>query len=69
MPGVMSSRFCVQPRHCLASSTHSGRGPTRLMSPFMTLRICGSSSMLQRRSAPPMRVMRGSSLSLNIGPS
>ena len=27
MPGVMSRRFCVQPRHCLASSTHSGPRP------------------------------------------
>ncbi len=68
MPGVMSRRFCVQPRHCLASSTQSGRGPTRLMSPPSTLRICGSSSRLQRRSQPPTRVTRGSSFILNIGP-
>ena len=38
------------------------------MSPRSTLRICGSSSRLQRRSQAPTRVRRGSCFILNIGP-
>ena len=38
----------------------SGRGPTRLMSPFNTLNSCGSSSQLAWRMKRPKRVTRGS---------
>ena len=38
----------------------SGRGPTRLMSPFSTLISCGSSSMLVFRNSCPNLVLRGS---------
>src|SRR5436305_1647995 len=43
-----------------------GRGPTRLISPRSTLNNCGSSSRLVLRIQLPLRVMRGSRLSLRL---
>src|SRR5438034_3332815 len=40
----------------------SGRGPTRAISPRSTLRSCGSSSILRRRSHAPSGNTRGSSV-------
>jgi len=45
-------------------SGSSGRGPTMLMSPRSTFQSCGNSSRLVLRRKWPMRVMRGSFLSL-----
>ena len=44
MPGVRCSRRRCQPWIWRSSSTTSGRGPTRLISPRSTLISCGSSS-------------------------
>ena len=68
MPGVMSSRRLAQPVILVDSWTTNGRGPTRLISPRRTFHSCGSSSRLQRRSALPTRVIRGSSLILKSAP-
>ena len=38
----------------------SGRGPTKLISPRSTLKICGISSIRILRMMPPMKVTRGS---------
>ena len=44
----------------LSSSSVTGRGPTMLMSPFITLKSCGSSSRLDFRKTLPIAVTRGS---------
>ena len=49
--------------------TSSGLGPTRLICPASTFSNWGSSSMLQRRSTEPIRVIRGSALWVRAGPS
>ena len=50
------------------SSTGSGRGPTRLISPRSTFKSWGNSSMLYLRSRRPIGVMRGSLVTLKTGP-
>jgi hypothetical protein len=46
-----------------------GRGPTKLISPFSTLQVCGSSSMRTLRMNLPTRVTRGSSFCAHCAPS
>ena len=59
MPGVRCRRLRSSPRTCTSSSSTSGRGPTRLISPRMTLNSCGnSSSEVRRKSLPDGRDAR-----------
>ena len=60
MPGLSVSRCLPQSSTRWSSSSGSGRGPTRLISPLSTLRSCGSSSIESRRSVCPKLVTRGS---------
>ena len=49
-PGLtLSRRRCARSLNRLTSSTGSGRGPTRLISPRSTLKSCGNSSRLNLR--------------------
>src|SRR4051794_33203159 len=49
-PGFIEKRRRYSSPMLLASWIGSGRGPTRLMEPSTTLKSCGNSSRLQRRS-------------------
>src|SRR5579862_472044 len=49
-------------------SSTSGLGPTRLISPFKTLKSCGNSSSLCARSHLPIRVIRGSVSAVDVPP-
>ncbi len=66
-PGSTENRSDAESGSASASSGHSGRGPTKLISPRSTFNSCGNSSMLQRRSHRPTRVMRGSLVILKNG--
>ena len=57
----MSSRLRAQCCTNASSSRINGLGPTRDISPLMTLISCGSSSIENRRRYLPLRVTRGSS--------
>ena len=70
MPGcTLNLRRCQSWLKPLKSLIGRGLGPTRLISPFKTLNICGISSILVFRRNLPNGVMRGSSWILNTGPS
>ena len=68
MPGFALKRRFWCDSYCLNSSTVGGLVPTRLISPFKTLKNCGSSSILVLRINFPTFVIRGSSFILNIRP-
>ena len=60
MPG-RTDKYAYFARPYLSSSSFgTGRGPTKLMSPASTLKICGSSSSEVLRRTRPNRVTRGS---------
>lgn len=61
MPGVVMQMTGRKLPIFSFSRGRYGRGPTRLISPLMTLKICGSSSRLYLRMNLPTFVTRGSS--------
>ncbi len=68
IPGRTANRSDT-PRPTLALSDGSiGRGPTRLISPAITLNNCGSSSSDVRRRKRPIGVIRESSGTIGFGP-
>src|SRR5215831_13098530 len=68
-PGTTQKRRNNHPSSNFETSrTGNGRGPTRDISPFSTLKSCGNSSSEVRRRNTPRRVILGSSLILKIGP-
>ena len=69
-PGLtLKRRRCARSSNRRTSSTGSGRGPTRLISPRRTFQSWGNSSKLYRRRNRPNRVTRGSLVTLKTGPS
>jgi len=60
MPGRSARMRSKRERYFSTMKTRLGRGPTRLMSPRITLKSCGSSSRLVERIHLPHGVMRGS---------
>ncbi len=61
-PGRIRNLRRCQRWYCATSVGIAGRGPTNDMSPFSTLKSCGSSSMENLRSHLPTVVNRGSFL-------
>src|SRR3546814_19980446 len=66
------SDVCSSDLSRVSSSTkagRSGRGPTKLISPFSTHQSCGSSSILSWRMVRQTRVIRGDRKSVGSGKS
>ena len=66
IPGRTRRRRISSGVYLATSRGRGGRGPIRLMSPWITLNSWGSSSIEKRRIKPPTGVIRGSFLSLNM---
>ena len=69
MPGLTTSLRRTSWLYLAASEGSGGPGPTRDISPRITLNSCGSSSSDQRRSHEPVDAIRGSRRTLNNRPS
>ena len=64
-PGLTHMMHCCSSVYCSVYSSSSGRGPTKLISPFRMLNSWGSSSSFSRRIIRPARVTRLSFLAVH----